>query len=68
MNSQLARTEPLTRSGNSSVLHLLTRDAADEEKRLIEKELVRWKDVSKEKDGIIMDKDSRIAELEQAGR
>lgn len=50
------------------MLHLLTRDAADEEKRLIEKELVRWKDVSKEKDGIIMDKDSRIAELEQAGR
>jgi hypothetical protein len=67
LNSQLARTEPLTRSGKSSVLHLLTREAADEEKRSIEKDLKRWKGVSQEKDAIIADKDKQIAELEQTG-
>lgn len=67
LTSQLAQKEPLTRAGKTSVLHLLTREAADEEKRLLEKELRWWKDVSDEKQQMLTQKDKRIAELEQIG-
>ncbi|RDB20981.1 hypothetical protein Hypma_011820 [Hypsizygus marmoreus] len=65
LTSQLALKEPLMRSGKTSVLHLLTREAADEEKRTLEKEVTRWKDVATERQKTIDEKDGRIAELEK---
>lgn len=67
LTSQLARVEPLSRTGKSSVLYLLTREAADEEKRDLVNEVNNWKDVVQEKDAVIADKNKRIAELEQLG-
>jgi hypothetical protein len=60
--------EPLIRSGKSSVLYLLTREAADEEKRIIEKELAQWKDRAKDKDDIIDQNEGKIKELQQTGK
>jgi len=68
LTSQLARVEPLSRPGKSSVLHLLTREAADEEQKVLEKELARWQDTSKGKDLTISEQAKRIAELEQLGK
>lgn len=67
LTSQLARVEPLARSGKTSLLHFLTRDAADEEQRGLENEIHRWKDIAKAKEAIIAEKDRRIAELERTG-
>ena len=65
LTAQAARVEPLTRSGKSSVLYLLTREAADEEKRAVERDLARLKDIMKEKDATIAENDKRIAELQR---
>lgn len=62
---QLSLKEPLTRTGKTSILNLITREAADQEQRTMEKELARWKDVAEEKEKRIVEKDQRIAELEQ---
>jgi hypothetical protein len=67
LTSQLARVEPLARSGKTSLLHFLTRDAADEEQRGLEDQVNRWKDIASAKDAIIAEKEKRIAELERAG-
>jgi len=67
LTSQLARVEPLARSGKTSLLHFLTRDAADQEQRALENEVNRWKDIAKAKDAVIAEKDKRITELERAG-
>lgn len=50
------------------MLHFLTREAADEEKEAIEREVGRWKDVVKDRDIRLADKDKRIAELEAQGK
>ena len=57
LNAALARKEPLTNSGQATVLQLLTREAADEEKRLVEKELQRWKTSAQEKSEALKEKD-----------
>jgi hypothetical protein len=68
LTAQAARVEPLTRSGKSSVLYLLTREAADEEKRIVEKDLARLKDMVTEKDAIIADNNKQIAGYQQERR
>jgi hypothetical protein len=68
LNSQLSLKEPLIRTGKTSILNLITREAADEEQRMMEKEVARWKDVAEEKEKRIIEKDLRIAELEQRGQ
>ncbi|KDQ60896.1 hypothetical protein JAAARDRAFT_204689, partial [Jaapia argillacea MUCL 33604] len=65
LTTQLARVEPLARSGTTSSLHFLTREAADEEKRALERDLQKWKDAVREKHETTAQKDKRIAELEQ---
>jgi hypothetical protein len=67
LNAQLSLKEPLTRTGKTSILNLITREAADEEQRTMEKEIARWKDVAQEKERRIIQKDQRITELEQQG-
>jgi hypothetical protein len=68
LTSQAARVEPLTRSGKTSVLYLLTREAADEEKRIVERDLARLRDMMKEKDDVISQNDKRVSDLQQAGK
>ena len=67
LNSQLSLKEPLTRTGKTSILNLITREAADEEQRTMEKEIALWKDAADEKERRIIQKDQRIAELEIRG-
>ncbi|KAG6865935.1 hypothetical protein C0991_010436 [Blastosporella zonata] len=67
LNTQLAMKEPLMRSGNSTVLNLLTREAADEEKRAIEQEVQRWKSANEQKQRDLRQRDEHIATLEQTG-
>jgi hypothetical protein len=67
LTAQAARTEPLTRSGSGSVLHLVTREAADEEKKTIERDLAKWKALAKEKDEVNEQKNKEITGLQQSG-
>ncbi|KZT71421.1 hypothetical protein DAEQUDRAFT_764002 [Daedalea quercina L-15889] len=52
-------------SGRSQIPHFLSRDAADAERETTEKEVRRLKDIVKQKDTQLTDKDNRIAELER---
>lgn len=64
---QLARKEPLTSTGKASVLHLITREAADEEKRLLQREVERLKQLAEDKQRIIDEKVEIISSMEQIG-
>ncbi|KZP21206.1 hypothetical protein FIBSPDRAFT_953935 [Athelia psychrophila] len=68
LTSQLARAEPLARAGKSSLLHFLSRDAADEEHRALEDEVARLKDIAKAKDAFIGERDRHVREMEQTER
>lgn len=45
------------------MLHFLSREAADEEKKEVEKEVARWKEVVKQRDVKLAQKDEQITEL-----
>jgi hypothetical protein len=45
----LAKQEPLANHEGISVLNLLTREAADEEKRILEKEVQEWKKIAEDR-------------------
>lgn len=64
LTSQLARIEPLSRTGQNVALHFLTREAADEEKKTVEQEIVQVRDVVKQKDLVISEQSKRIDELQ----
>ncbi|KAF9500540.1 hypothetical protein BDN71DRAFT_1440635 [Pleurotus eryngii] len=68
LTSNLARVEPLSRSGTGSVLHLLTRDAADEEKKALVSEITQLKATIVEKDSVIAKRDKRILDYTQQER
>ncbi|KAJ8700007.1 hypothetical protein PTI98_003075 [Pleurotus ostreatus] len=68
LTSHLARVEPLSRSGTGSVLHLLTRDAADEEKKALASEITQLKATIVEKDSVIAERDKRILDYTQQER
>ncbi|KAK7020435.1 hypothetical protein R3P38DRAFT_2969447 [Favolaschia claudopus] len=61
----LARKEPLSKEGKTSVLHLVTREHADAEKRSAEEQVAHWKRQVDDRDRIIAEKDKRIADLIQ---
>ncbi|KAJ3999191.1 hypothetical protein F5050DRAFT_1739379 [Lentinula boryana] len=70
LTTNLAKIEPLMRSGKTSVLQLLTREAADEENRKIENEVSVWRqryeeaqEVMKEKDQLLKERAQREKEL-----
>jgi hypothetical protein len=67
LTTQAAQAEPLTRSGKGSVLHLVTREAADEEKRAVERDMARWNALAKEKDETNEQNKRQITELQQSG-
>lgn len=55
----------MLKEGRASTVHFLTREAADEEKRILEDRLEKSKETVKQKDAIIKDKDARIAALNE---
>lgn len=61
LTSQLARVDTLTREGKTSTLHFLTREAADEERRGIERQVAQIKEA-------LSNKDKTIAEMNRAIR
>ncbi|KAH8117176.1 hypothetical protein DFH11DRAFT_1724238 [Phellopilus nigrolimitatus] len=62
--SQLARVDSLTREGKTSTLHFLTREAADEERRGIERQAEKLKETIKEKEKVIAERESTINDQE----
>ena len=65
LTTQIARISPMFEQGRGSTVHFLTREAADEEKRVLEERLEKSKEALKQKDAIIKDKDARIAALNE---
>src|SRR5712671_146833 len=65
LTTQIARLTPMLKEGRGSTVHFLTREAADEEKRMLEERLSKTDDALKQKDAIIKDKDSRLAALNE---
>ncbi|KAF8637405.1 hypothetical protein AX17_002900 [Amanita inopinata Kibby_2008] len=63
LTSQLAQKETLASTGRGSILHMITREAADEEKRNLEKEMIRLKEALHKKEEELKEKDRRITEL-----
>lgn len=55
----------MLKEGRDSTVHFLTREAADEEKHILEERLEKVKDGLKQKDAVIKDKDARIAALNE---
>ncbi len=55
----------MLKEGRESTVHFLTREAADEEKRILEDRLEKAKDALKQKDAVIKDKDVRITALDE---
>lgn len=68
LTSQLAQVKALSGTGQSYMVQFLTREAADEEKKSLDKEVTRLKDKLKQKDANLAEKDKRIAELEAQGQ
>ncbi|KAK1217407.1 hypothetical protein PQX77_019947 [Marasmius sp. AFHP31] len=68
LNSALAKVEPLSKSGKSSVLNLLTREAADEEKKGVLHQVSKLKEAIAQRDVAIQEKDKLIKEKEDLER
>jgi len=65
LTTQIARLSPMLKDGRESTVHFLTREAADEEKRILEERLEKAKEALKQKDAVIKDKDARIVALNE---
>lgn len=65
LTTQIARLTPMLKEGRASTIHFLTREAADEEKRILEERLEKSKEALKQKDAVIKDKDARLTELNE---
>ncbi|KAF9469281.1 hypothetical protein BDZ94DRAFT_1151884, partial [Collybia nuda] len=65
LNSQLAQKEPLTSTGKASILNLITREAADEEKRALQREVERLKKAIEDNQRLIQEKDEIIVTMGQ---
>jgi hypothetical protein len=55
----------MLKEGRTSTVHFLTREAADEEKRILEERVEKTQAELRQKDAIIKDKDARIAALNE---
>lgn len=65
LTAQISRLNPMLKEGRDSTVHFLTREAADEEKRILEERVEKAKEALKQKDAVIKDKDNRIAALNE---
>lgn len=57
LTSQLARVNTLIQEGKTSTLHFITREAADEERKTIDRQNEKLKGLVKEKDKLLQDRD-----------
>jgi hypothetical protein len=55
----------MLKEGRTSTLHFVTREAADEEKRMLEEHFQKAQEDLRQKDAVIKDKDARIAALNE---
>lgn len=60
LTSQLARVDSLTKEGKISTLHFLTREAADEERRGVERQVEKLKQALRDRDKTISERDATI--------
>lgn len=67
MQTQIGHSSLLQTKGASSILGLLTRDAAEKEQDVLKKDLEKARETIKEKEDLVKQRDARIAELEQQG-
>lgn len=58
----------MTQAGKTSTLHFLTREAAEEERKGLDRELQRLREAIKEKDVVIAQKDAKIADQEKSSQ
>ncbi|TFK42357.1 hypothetical protein BDQ12DRAFT_676076, partial [Crucibulum laeve] len=65
LTAQVARNQPLMGPGRSSILHLITQEAADDQMRALMKEKDQWKSAAHEAEKKLRTKDQEIGELEQ---
>jgi hypothetical protein len=63
LTTQISRLTPMLKEGRMSTLPLLTNEAANKEKRILEERLREVQEELRKKDGVIKDKDTRIAAL-----
>ncbi|KAJ7087802.1 hypothetical protein C8R44DRAFT_819819 [Mycena epipterygia] len=61
----LSRKEPLSKEGKTSVLHMVTREHADAEKRSAEEQVTYWKDQVAQRDQLLQEKEEEIVGLQQ---
>ena len=61
----MARVDSLKREGKTSTLHFLSREAADEERRGVERDLQKLQASLAEKDKEIAERDRRIAKCDE---
>lgn len=67
LTSQIAQKEVLAQHGKHSILHMITREAADEEQRTLERDIARLREALAEKEQALKEKDGQITELRQIG-
>ena len=65
LTAQIAHLTPMSKEGRTPTLHFLTREAADEEKRVLEERLRKAQEDLRQKDAVIKEKDARIAALNE---
>ncbi|KAF8350512.1 hypothetical protein F5887DRAFT_1208823 [Amanita rubescens] len=65
LTSQIAQKETLAQRGKHSILHLITREAADEEQRKLVQDVAQLRGALAEKDQALHEKDNQIAGLRQ---
>ncbi|KAF8627725.1 hypothetical protein AX15_004269 [Amanita polypyramis BW_CC] len=65
LTAQLAQKEMLALRGKDSILHMITREAADEEQRKLASDIVQCREALKEKEQELREKDNQIAESHQ---
>jgi hypothetical protein len=65
LNTRLARVEPVTRSGKSTILEFLSRDAVEQEKECLSKDITKLKATVTEKNDFIAKNNDKIADLEK---
>ncbi|KAJ7724477.1 hypothetical protein DFH07DRAFT_854920 [Mycena maculata] len=61
----LSRKEPLSKDGKGSVLHMVTREHADAEKRSAEEQVTYWKSQADTRERLVQQKETEIAALKQ---
>ncbi|KAI0672706.1 hypothetical protein C8Q78DRAFT_970424 [Trametes maxima] len=68
LSAQLSKLSTSSKSSQSLSLHFLTREAAEEEKQALREENIRLKEVIKQRDATIVDKDKQIHSLQDEAK